>query len=59
MDNEMTGCLLIFVVVLVFGTMIGTYQVAKLDSGYVAIPSNRYCEGLGYVRQEPKKEKTQ
>jgi hypothetical protein len=43
----------IFMLIVLFGTMIGTNQIAKLDKGYVAIPSNRYCEGLGYVKSEP------
>lgn len=57
MSNDMMVGVLLFMLVVLFGTMIGTYQVAKLGDWYVAIPSNRYCEGLGYVMPEQAKGK--
>lgn len=54
--NDVAG-VLVFMLIVVFGVMIGTYQVAKVDAGYVVIPSNRYCEGLGYVKEQPAERK--
>jgi hypothetical protein len=50
MSNDMTVGVLIFMVLMVFGTMIGTYLITTTSRGYVVIPSTSYCEDNGYVR---------
>jgi hypothetical protein len=54
MNSDMTVGVLVFMMMMVFGTMIGTYQIASLDQGYVVIPSSRYCDDNGYVKAEKK-----
>lgn len=51
MDTETFISVLLFFLVVLFGTMIVTNIIASPGSGYVVIPSNRYCDDLGYEKK--------
>lgn len=53
MSREYVLGMLSYMFILVLGIIIGENQIDKVDAEYVVIPSNRYCEGLGFTKEQP------